>query len=81
MYQDVGKGGLSLRGVAFMTVLVVLTISAALKSTLPTFRLSYKIQDKEATVTVLTVLAVSAVLAVSVVAATPLKLNPLFPTS
>ena len=44
-------------------------------STLPSFCWSYKIQDKEATVTVL------AVMAVSVVTATPLKLNPPFPSS
>ena len=54
-----------------MTVLAVSTVSAVLQSTLPSFHLSYKIQDKEATVTVLTVLAVSAVVAVSVVTATP----------
>ena len=47
--QDDGKGGLSLTGVAFMTVLAVL------ENTLPSFRWSFKIQDKEATVTVLTV--------------------------
>ena len=76
--QDDGKGGLSLRGVALLTVLAVLTVSAVLKNTLPSFRWSYKTQDKEATVTVLTVLAV---LAVSVVTATPLKLNPPFPSS
>ena len=74
-YQDDGKGGLSLRGVAFMTVLAVLTV---LESTLPSFCLSYKIQHSEATVAVLTVLAVSAVVAVSVVTATPLKPNPPF---
>ena len=73
--QDHGKGGLSLRGVAFMTVLTVL---AVLESTLPSFCWSYKIQDKEATVTVL---AVSAVVAVSVMTAPPLKLNPPFPCS
>ena len=61
-----------------MTVFAVLTVSAALKSTLPSFRLSYKIQNKEATVTVLTDLAVSSV---SVMTATPLKLNTPFPTS
>ena len=44
--QDDGKGGLGLRGVAFMTVLAVLTV-----------------------------------LAVSVMTATPLKLNPPFPSS
>ena len=66
------KGGLSLRGVAFITAL---TVSAVLESTLPSFCLSYKIQDKEATVMVL---AVSAVVAVSVVTATPLKLNTPF---
>ena len=54
-----------------MTVLAVLTVSALLQSTLPCFRLSYKIQDKEATVKVLTVLAVSAVVAVSVVTVAP----------
>ena len=37
--QDDGKGGLSLRGVAFMTVLAVL---AVLESTLPSFCLSNK---------------------------------------
>ena len=70
--QGDGKGGLSLRGVAFMMVLAVL------ENTLPSFCLSYKIQYQEATVTVLTVLAVSVVVAVSVVTATPLKLNPPF---
>ena len=59
-----------------MTVLAVLTALAVLESTLLSFSLSYKIQDQEATVTVLTVLAV---LAVSVMTATPLKLNPPFP--
>ena len=44
-------------------------------STLPSFCRSYKIQDKEATVTVLAVLAV---VAVSVVTATPLKTQPHF---
>ena len=76
--QDVGKGGLSLRGVAFMTVLAVLTVLVVLESTLRSFRLSYKIQYEEAAVTVLTV---SAVVAVSVVTATPLKLNPPFLSS
>ena len=71
--QDDGKGGLSLRGVAFMTVLAVL------ENTLPWFCWSYKIQDKEATS--LTVLTVMAALAVSVLTATPLKLNPPFPSS
>ena len=55
--QDHGEGGLSLRGVAFMTVLAVLTVLAALESTSPCFCLSYKMQHKEATVAVLTVLA------------------------
>ena len=56
------KGGLSLRGVAFITVLTVL------ESTLPSFCLSYNIQQhKEATM---------AGLVVSVLTATPLKLNP-----
>ena len=61
--------------------MTVLTVSAVLESTVPSFRLSYAIQDKEAPVTVLMVLAVSAVVAVSVVMATPLKLNTPFPTS
>ena len=73
--QADGKGGLSLRGVAFMTVLAVL---AVLERTLPSSCLSYKIQCKETTVTVLTVLAV---VAVPLVTATPLKLNPPFPSS
>ena len=38
--------------------------------------MSYKIQHNGATVAGLTVLAASAVMAVSVVTATPLKLNP-----
>ena len=58
-----------------MTVLAVL---AVLESALPSFYFSCKIQYQEAAVTVL---AVSAVVAVSVVTATPLKLNPPFPTS
>ena len=58
-----------------MTVLAVL---AVLESTLPSFCLSYKIQRNEAAVAVLTVLAVSAVISVSVMTATPLKLNPPF---
>ena len=48
---------------------------------LPSFCLSYKIQYREATVAVLTVLTVSAVIAVSVMTATPLKINLLFPWS
>ena len=62
-------GGLSLRGVAFMTVLTVLTVLAVLESQwrapCPPCAGPTKIQDKEATVTVL------AVMAVSVVTATP----------
>ena len=61
-----------------MTVLTVLTVLAVPENTLPSC-LSYKIQHDEATVAVLTVLAVSAVMAVSVMTATPLKLNPPFP--
>ena len=64
-----------------MTVLVASIVLAVLESTLPFFCLSYKMQYKEATVTVLMVLAVSAVMAVSVMTATPLKLNPPFPTA
>ena len=58
--QDVGKGGLSLRGVAFMTVWSVLTVLPnleVLESTLASFCLSYKIQCQEVTVTVLAVVA------------------------
>ena len=58
-----------------LAVLEVLTILAVLESTLPSFCLSHKIQHNEATVAVLTVLAVSAVMAISVITATPLKLN------
>ena len=64
-----------------MTALAVLTVLAVLESTLPSFCLSYRIQHNEATVAVLTVLAVlavSEVMAVSVMTATPLKLNPPF---
>ena len=68
--------GLSLRGVALMTVLAVLTVLAVPESTLPSFCLSYKLQHYEATMAVLTVLADSAVVAVLVVTATALKLNP-----
>ena len=69
--QDDGKGGsVSLRGVAFMTVLAVL------ESTSPSFCLSYK--KKQCQETTVTVLAVSAVVTVSVVTAIPLKLNPPF---
>ena len=64
-----------------MTALAVLTVLAVLESTLPSCCLSYRIQHNEATVAVLTVLAVSAVVAVSVMTATPLKLNPPFPSS
>ena len=64
-----------------MTVLAVLIVLAVLESTLPSFCLSYKIQCQETTVTVLMVLGVSVVVVVSVVTATPLKLNPPFPTS
>ena len=74
-YQDVGKGRVSLRGVAFVALLSVLTV---LQSTLPSFCLSCKRQDQEATMMVLTVLADSAV---SVMTATPLKLNAPCPTS
>ena len=59
-----------------MTVLAVLTVLAAMEGTLPSSCLSCKIQHKEATVAVL---AVSVVMAVSVMTATPLKLNPPFP--
>ena len=58
--------------------MAVLTVSAVLESTLPSYCLSYKIQHNEATVAVL---AVSAVVAVSVVTATPLKPSPPFPSS
>ena len=61
-----------------MTVLAVLMVVAVLENTLPSFRWSYKIQDKKATVTVLTVLAGLTVVAVSVVTANPLNSTPLF---
>ena len=51
---------------------------AVLESTLRSFCLSYKVQDKEATVTVLTVSAVMAVIAVLVVTVTPHKTQPPF---
>ena len=59
-----------------MMVLAVLTV---LESTLPSVRLSYKIQHNEAILAILAVLAVLAIMAVSVMTATPLKLNPPFP--
>ena len=77
--QDDGKGGLSLRGGSLHDGFGGFDRLAILESTLPSFHLSYKIQHNEATVAVLTVLAVSAVVAVSVMTATPLKLNPPFP--
>ena len=55
-----------------------MTVLAVLESTQPPFCLSYKIQHNKATVAVLTV---PAVMAVSVMTATPLKLNPAFPRS
>ena len=61
-----------------MTVSAVLMVLAVLESTLPSFACPTKIQHQETTVTVL---AVSAVVAVLVVTATPLKLNPPFPSS
>ena len=61
-----------------MMAFAVLMVSVVLESALPSFRLSYKVQDKEATVTVL---MVSAVVAVLVVTATPPILNPPFLTS
>ena len=76
--QDDGKGGVRLRGVDFMTVLPVLMALAVLENTLPSFYWPHKIQDEEATVTVLTVLSVLTVMAVSVMTATQLKLNPPF---
>ena len=50
-------------------------VLAVLESTFPFFCMAYKIQHNGATVAVLTVLAV---MAVSVMTATPFKLNPLF---
>ena len=78
------KRRVELRGVAFMTVLAVWTVLAVLQGLdgfggsagcLALLCLSYKIQDQEATVTVL---AVSAVMAVSVMTAIPLNSTPLF---
>ena len=54
-----------------------MTVLAVLDNTLRAFCWSYKLQNKEATVSVLTVLAV---MAVSIMTATPLKLNPPFPS-
>ena len=77
--QDDGKGGLGLRGVAFTTVLAVLTVlETQWRAPCPPFACPHKIQCQETTVTVLTVSAVSAVLAVSGVTATPLKPTPPF---
>ena len=64
------KSGCRARGVAFMTVLEVLTVSVVLESTLPSFCLSYKMQDKETKGTIL------AIMAVSVMTATPLNSTP-----
>ena len=61
---------------AVLTVLAVL--ETQWRAPCPPFCWSYKIQDTEATVTVLAVLAVVAVL---VVTATSLELNPPFPSS
>ena len=58
--------------------MTVLTAWAVLESSLSSFCLFYKIQYQGTTVTVLAVLAV---VAVSVVTATPLKLNPPFSSS
>ena len=73
MFFRLPEKGVEVKGVALMAGLTVL---AVLESTLPFFCLSYKTQDKETTVTVLTVSTVSVVVAVSVMPATPLKLNP-----
>ena len=69
--------GVEFKGVAFVMVLVVLTILAALENTLsPCPPCACPTQgNREATVTVL---AVSTLMAVSVVTANPLKLNPPF---
>ena len=48
--QNVGNEGLSLKGVAFITVLAVSKVLAVLESTLPSFCLLCKIQHNEATV-------------------------------
>ena len=61
------RGVECLRGVAFMTALAVLGAPC------PLFDCPTKIQCREATMTILTVLVVSAVMAVSVVTATPLN--------
>ena len=61
------KRGVEFKGGSLHDVLTVL------ESTLPSLCLSYKIQHHKATV------AVSAVMEVSVMTATPLKLNPPFP--
>ena len=61
-----------------MTVLEDLTVLVVLERSLPSFWSSYKIKDKEVTVTVLTASEVSVVVAVSVMTATPLNSTPLF---
>ena len=75
------KRGVEFKGGSLHDGFGSLTVLAVLESTLPSFCWSYKIQHNEATVAVLTVLAVSAVMAVSVMTATPLKLNSPFPSS
>ena len=76
-YSNLRKGGLSLREGSLHDGFGGFDgcggSGDSVESTLPSSCWSYKIQDKEATVTVLMVLAV--------VTATPLKLNPPFPSS
>ena len=72
--------GLSLRGAAFITVLAGLKVLLFLESDLPCCCSSYKIQDQEATITVLVVSAIFAGCArEGYRAATFLKLNPFVP--
>ena len=60
-----------------MTVLAVLKVLAVLQSTLSSFRLSYKRQDQDATVTVLVVSAVVVVSVMTAAGPTPLNSAPL----
>ena len=83
--QDDGKGGLSLRGVAFMTVFAVLTVLAVLetqwRAPCSPFAGPAKTTGQRGNLDGFEVLAVWAVMAVSVVTANPVKPNPPFPSS
>ena len=72
------KGGLSFRGVSQHDGFGGFDCCGGSGEYLALLLLLLQLQDKEATVTALTVWPVSVVLAVSVITATPLKLNPSF---